>query len=70
MNDYSYSGTDFEPDRRARGDRRPDFTTTDSASSQLNDYDRPRKRRKPGMTTREEAESGLRFISHFLQAVK
>ena len=64
MNDYSYSGTDFEPDRRARGDRRPDFTTTDSASSQLNDYDRPRKRRKPGMTTREEAESGLpRFIS-------
>lgn len=64
MNDYSYSGTDFEPDRRARGDRRPDFATTDSASSQLNDYDRPRKRRKPGMTTREEAESGLpRFIS-------
>lgn len=64
MNDYSYSGTDFEPDRRARGDRRPDFATTDSASSQLNDYNRPRKRRKPGMTSREEAESGLpRFIS-------
>lgn len=64
MNDYSYSGTDFEPDRRARNGRRPDSDTADSASSSLNDYNRPRKRRKSGMTSREEAESGLpRFIS-------
>lgn len=64
MNDYSYSGADFEPDRRTRNNRRPDSDTVDSASSTLNDYNRPRKRRKSGMTSREEAESGLpRFIS-------
>ncbi|MDE5657633.1 MAG: DNA translocase FtsK 4TM domain-containing protein, partial [Muribaculaceae bacterium] len=63
MNDYTYSGTDFEPDKRAR-DRRAGFDTDDAATSRGNDNNNRRKRKNPNLSSRDEAESGLpRFIS-------
>ena len=57
MNDYTYSGTDHEPDSRAQN-QRSKYDNTNYATSE-NSNERPRRRRKQDISSREEAESGL-----------
>lgn len=63
MNDYTYSGADFEPGNRTR-DRRAGSDSDYAATSRDNDNNNRRKRKNPNLSSRDEAESGLpRFIS-------
>lgn len=63
MNDYTYSGADFDPGHRAHNRRSDTDTAYNAADAGVNN-DRPRKRRRQDISSREEAESGLpRFIS-------
>lgn len=63
MNDYTYSGADFDPENRAHGRRSYNDTSEDTTSSHDNRRQQ-RKRKKSGITSRDEAESGLpAFIS-------
>lgn len=63
MNDYTYSEPDFDSGHRTRN-RRSDSDTPHNATDAGLNNDRPRKRRRQEISSRDEAESGLpRFIS-------
>lgn len=63
MNDYTYTGDDFNSEDR-RSNRRRIADTENTHSELNNENDRPRKHRKPRISSREEAEAGLpKFIS-------
>lgn len=57
MNDYTYSGADFETGHRSRN-RASVPKTSDHSPADAHDEDKPRRRRG-NVSSREEAESGL-----------
>lgn len=57
MNDYTYSGTDYENNNRAHNQRSNHDAEHHSTTGDNNE--RPRRRRKQEITSREDAESGL-----------